>query len=420
MIMQKKSHLIKEKYYTLVFSQLFISEVTGTIFTLYLLSKGMRLIDVNIILAAFFITILIMEIPTGVIADVFGRKISITLGFVFNAIAGCVFLSASNLGFFIIAEILFALGETLLSGAMEAWMVESINLQEENNNDIEIIFSHAGIIRQIAGMLCGIIGALVATYSYTIPWIIGIIISVLTVIFSILFIKEPFKGDNCVKFTNPFKSMKAIAGDSFNYSFKNTEIIIFFIIAILISFSNSAGNSFQQPRLVGLFGDRVWIMGWIKFLYSISMMIGAWFVAYLCKKKIKHIMILFITGLIVGAFQILSGVFNTFTPVLCTFLLYEIGRGMYNPISQIYLNARIPSDKRATILSFSSSISQIGMVIGLILTGIISNLYHDNSNVQEPIRKSWIICGSIAILAAFIAAIYNYRKRKFNGVESRF
>lgn len=132
------------------------------------------------------------------------------------------------------------------------------------------------------------------------------------------------------------------------------------------------------------------------------------------QKKIKHLMIIFITGIILGAFQILSGVFNTFAPVLCTFLIYEIGRGMYGPITQIYLNARIPSDKRATILSFSSCVSQVGMVIGLILTGVISNLNYDNSNLQEPIRKSWIICGSIAILAAFIAAMYNYKKRKSN------
>lgn len=412
--MKKKGCLIKEKYYALVFSQLFISEVTGTIFTLYLLSKGMRLFDANIILAAYFISILILEIPTGVIADVFGRKISITLGFVFNAIAGCVIISATRLELFILAEILFALGETLLSGAMEAWMVESIEAQVDSTDDIEIIFSHAGMIRQIAGMLCGIIGAIVATYSYSIPWVIGILMSLLTVAFSIFFIQEPHNQRNAIEFTNPFKSMKTIAKDSFYYSFKDTGIILFFIIAILINFSNSAGNSFQQPRLVGLFQDRVWIMGVIKFLYSISMIIGAWFVAYLCKKKIKHLVIIFITGIILGVFQILSGVFNTFAPVLCTFLIYEIGRGMYGPIAQIYLNARIPSDKRATILSFSSSVSQVGMVIGLILTGVISNLNYDNSNVQEPIRKSWIICGSIAILAAFIAAVYNYKKRKSN------
>lgn len=76
---------------------------------------------------------------------------------------------------------------------------------------------------------------------------------------------------------------------------------------------------------------------------------------------------------------------------------------MYNPIAQIYLNSRIESGMRASVLSFSSAFSQIGMISGLILTGILSNLYVQDSTMQNAIRISWIFCGSVAMIAAVIS-----------------
>lgn len=411
--MERAEARTAKKYYTLVFCELFISEVTGTVFTLYMLYKGMNLFDVNITLAVYFGSILLLEIPTGIIADLYGRKTSMVLGFAFYALAGVMFLNAMQLATFLFAEVLSAIGATLLSGAMEAWMVDSLG--NENPVLIEKIFANAGMVRQGAGMICGMIGATLAAYSFQAIWVLSIAFSLITVVYCLFYVKEPL----CIKKgkpdKNPLQAMKQIASDSVKYSFGNKELVVFFAIAILINISNSAGNSFQQPRLVGLFDNKIWIMGWVKFLYSLTMMAGAWLVGYLCRKKVNHLVILGITGGILGVFQILSGALNSFGPVLATFLLYEVGRGMYNPIAQIYLNSRIESGMRASVLSFSSAFSQIGMIIGLILTGILSNLYVQDGTMQNAIRISWIFCGSVAMIAAVISKYVSNSKASERG-----
>ncbi|AZR74939.1 hypothetical protein BBF96_13595 [Anoxybacter fermentans] len=396
---------MKKYYYIIVFFQLFITEITGTTFVLYLLYKGLNLFHVNIVVTVFFATILIMEIPTGIIADLYGRRISVSLGFLCFSISGIIFLKSNSFSGFIVAEILAAIGATLQSGALEAWVVDNLKFFNKENIKLELLFSRAGMIRYFAGFFCGLLGAYLANFKYELPWIVSIILCLLITFFTLAIMKEPYFKKKSVNFKNTLSSMKIIIKDSINYGMMNKPILIFFIIEILISFSNSAGNTFQQPRLVSLSGHGIWIFGWIKGIYSIFLMSGSWLIGYLSKKHKDHYQLIFYSCFMTGFWLILSGVFNSFASVLTVFLIYEIGRGMYNPAKQTFLNYRIPSDKRATILSFQSAVSQMGMILGLFITGIISSNFIDLSSNQLPIRISWILCGIIAIIAAPISII---------------
>lgn len=177
----------------------------------------------------------------------------------------------------------------------------------------------------------------------------------------------------------------------------NKQLWVIFIVGICISFSNSAPNSFQQPRFVGLSEHGLWIFGIIKTVYSLFMSLGG----YLIKKLSKYYddtTILIFSLLMLGVWLTIAGWFNDFYPVLVSFLIYEIGRGMYPAARKIYINKRIASDYRATILSLDSAITQIGMCIGLLVTGIISKNYTDLTSSQFPIQVSWMICGIAALL----------------------
>ena len=208
------------------------------------------------------------------------------------------------------------------------------------------------------------------------------------------------KTNNTIK--DSYSSMKSILKESINIGIKNKSIFTLIFIASIIQFANSSGNTFQQARFVGLFGGEIWIMAWVKAFYSIFMFLGSRFVKYLSDRNINEKNILSICFLIIGIFQALSGYFNTFLSVLILFLIYEFGRGMYGPSYSSFINKKIPNESRATILSFSSQMSQIGMILGLLITGIIGKNFNNIEANQLPIRISWILCGIIAISASYI------------------
>lgn len=83
-----------------------------------------------------------MEIPTGVIADRFGRKTSIILGSIVLSIAALIYGSIPNFYNFLLGEFLFAIGVALISGADKAILYDS--LKENNQEHLSVkIFSKA-------------------------------------------------------------------------------------------------------------------------------------------------------------------------------------------------------------------------------------------------------------------------------------
>jgi MFS family permease len=81
-------------------------------------------------------------------------------------------------------------------------------------------------------------------------------------------------------------------------------------------------------------------------------------------------------------------------PVLSLFLLHEMGRGMLGPLKQAYLNNRIPSEQRATILSFDSMIGRSGAFLGLLGSGYLANRF--------GIPLTWFVSGCVLAIGVFI------------------
>ncbi|MEK3789381.1 MFS transporter [Paenibacillus sp. FSL K6-1230] len=394
-------------FYSISFLQFFMSEITGTTLILFLLFKGLSLEMANYLLVILFLSVFLLEVPTGAISDKYGRKISMLLGLVCFMIYSVLFVMSEDMWLLMIAQVFGGLAICLQSGSLESWVVE------HSDRPIETLFTNANSIRYISGILCGLLGAALASYSYALPWFISMISIVVTFILVAGFMIEHHvekRRQSSLKLTD-------IVKESIHIGMSNKAIWIVFLIGVFISFSNSAGNTFQQPRLVGLSGEGVWIMGMIKAGYSLCMTLGSLLVQRLYRKY-QDVTILIFSCLMLGIWLFAAGVFNTFYPVLVTFLIYEVGRGMYPAAKQIFLNKRISNEYRSTLLSLDSAISQLGMCIGLVVTGIISRNFLDLSSDQAPIRLSWIICGLIAIVPVFFLLYHSRSARESHSAES--
>ncbi|MHA1768056.1 MAG: MFS transporter, partial [Promethearchaeota archaeon] len=153
---------------------------------------GISFSEIMILESIFTGAIFIFEIPTGTIADKFGRKLSLNLSYIINAIAVMVYVIYPRFYVFALGEMIWALALALNSGAMEAIIYDSL-LELGREKESKKIFARmnsygliAMMIGTIAGGIIASIGGLRITMTLSaIPLLIGFVIS--------FFLKEPSK-----------------------------------------------------------------------------------------------------------------------------------------------------------------------------------------------------------------------------------
>jgi MFS family permease len=110
----------------------------------------------------FMLMSFLMEVPTGAVADRFGRKVSVALGGFLLAAASLLYGSVPHLGVFVAAETLFAIAITLISGADEALAYDSL-LACGRESEASRVMSRLEAAK-LAGILTGaLLGAVVAS-----------------------------------------------------------------------------------------------------------------------------------------------------------------------------------------------------------------------------------------------------------------
>jgi MFS family permease len=170
----------------------------------------------------FTFWIFILEIPTGVIADCFGRKISVTLGYLVTIMAVIIYSSTPNIIVFAIGELLFAVGAALISGADNALLSDTLKEYhcEEKTNEL---FGKAHTY-YLVGLLVGtLIGSVIASrFGLQYPMLFtGIPMAIAALV--TLTIPEP--GTRTIK---EVKRYKIIVSEAFKFiqTSKNLQLLL--------------------------------------------------------------------------------------------------------------------------------------------------------------------------------------------------
>ena len=109
-----------------VFLSSMFAFIVFPIFTVYLLSKGLSFTTYLAIQALFSLVMLLGELPTGVFADMYGRKKSIMTGSVLLSLGFFVYFLGESAIHFAIAELIIGLGVSFRSGADRALIYDSM------------------------------------------------------------------------------------------------------------------------------------------------------------------------------------------------------------------------------------------------------------------------------------------------------
>lgn len=365
--MEHNVQLRKNVYKNYVYVLLQYIDLTRGIWMLYLASKGMSLTQLGFLETIFHITSFTMEVPTGAVADIFGRKTSRILGRFFYLISVILLLSANNFMWFAISFVFSALSYNLESGAGDALVYDSLKEIGEEHSYMKIS-GRKELFYQVASVISFFVGGYLATKSYNIAFVLTIIIALITIMQSFTF-KEPSigridsEGDNKNVFIKQLKvSVKVIIDKpKIGFLIIFSEIIMAFCTCIFFYLQNYIkGNGYSEA-----------VIGIIYAVSSLSCAIVSTQV-HRIEKKIKEQGLLLIIPF--ATIACIWGVaLSRFHYIF--FILLMITEGIIYVSISDYINKMIPSENRATILSFASMTFSFFMITLFPFIGMIGDRY---------------------------------------------
>lgn len=357
----------------------------------FLAEKGMNLLQINIINAFFMGFVVFSEMPTGSFADRFGRHRSLALScFLLSASFVVYYLSHSFL-LFILAEVIGAIGQTFASGAAEAWLVDSLKVRNEDHLK-EKVFRQELTSKSI-GVISGcLLGSFLGGIDLSLPWLGSALFMFITGILALFFIKE--------NYTQEMTEVRQANGliyqikEAWHFGIKNNELLYIMSFGAIMAFSVQALNMQWSLMFKGDYGFSSLQLGFVFVGISLTSTLGGRFSKNI-KRYIKNDKIaIVLPQLITAAAIILCAKSSTLFLFTGTFMLHEFGRGIFSPLKQTYVNNRIPSAQRATLLSLESMLVRFGALTGLIISGLLAQ--------NLSIRWTWLFSGLCLIIGILL------------------
>jgi MFS family permease len=342
------------------------------VYPLFLLHVGLDLFQMTTVLGVFLLGNFIFEVPTGVVADHFGRKISFLASCVVRMIAFALYAWADSFTDCLIAELIDAFGNTLASGALEAWAVDGIRA-EGDDRSLERMFSRSQMIMRAMMVIGGIIGGYIATVDFSLPWLVAAGIFAVTGIAAAQSMYND-RPSAPVRAGATHRSLANTLTAGLQQVRASHVLMLICALLFLVFGAGVPAHMLWQPRVQELTGQGVWLMGWLWALVNIFSLIGSALVPRLLLRfRREHLLCslnLFRTVMLVVAAQSVRPV-----PTVIAVLLVELCFGISDPVIRSWTNEHISAAQRATALSVVSMFSTLGGAVGLMTLGWIARAY---------------------------------------------
>ncbi len=358
--------LKKNVYKNYIFTFINNFNVTSGIWMLFLASRGLSLFEIGIMESIFHITSFTMEIPTGMVADLYGRKFSRLLGRLMTIISFLIMLFSHTTIFFALSFVLQAIGYNLESGAGEALIYDS--MKEINQEDEYIkVKGKTEVFFQIASVFSLLLGGYLGTIDYRYVYMTAIAFSSIAFLEALTF-KEPTIG-KVKHLASPLLTFKKQLRDSFN-ALKIDKRIVFLIISAEIFATFVTTEFFYIQNLLKSQGQTEFQIG---LLLSASSLAAAFGAANTYKLEIKFSFKKLLIMLSAAGIVSFWGMTTSF--IIPSFIFITVVESVLFIVMGNYINKLIKSEQRATLLSLQSMAFSFFMIVIFPIVGKLGDSY---------------------------------------------
>lgn len=342
----------------------------------------------------------IFEIPTAIVADVYSRKLSIVIGGVLTGVGFILEGSISSFVFVLVAQIVWGLGSTFISGSLEAWIAE-----EEKNKDLDEIYIKGAQAGQIGAFIGIVLSTVIANFSERLPIIVSGVLFIILALFLWLYMPENNFKPSAPGDLNTFKKM--VYTFKSGLKFVKSKSILMILLAVTLFYGLSSEGydrlsnaHFLQDTTLPKLGNLSSVT-WFG-IFGILGMILSFIVMHFMAKNLKNednrkngklllcINILYISSMLIFALT------RNFSLMLIAYLATNTFRIINEPIFSAWLNGHIDDNSRATVLSINGQMNSLGQILGGPIIGIIA------TNISVSIG---IVCTSLLVAPVLVLYI---------------
>lgn len=401
--------------------------LSGLIFTglsaYYVRTVGMNPLQLVLVGTAVELTAFLFEVPTGVVADRYSRRLSVLIG---GFLVGACYVLTGLAPLFlaiIVAEMIRGVGEAFMSGAFEAWITDEVGADQAG-----AVFMRGSQVGQI-GFLVGVGGCvlLASLYDYNIPILLGGfgMLALYGLFVFVMpetgFIRPPvaarqgsYVREHARSAVNTFRAGARTV--------RLTPVLLLLVIAELIRGAASEGydrlweaqflTNLNMPALSLPVIGPLDPIAWFGLFELISAVLGVTVMEVVRRRYAvdartpnstvaRRLMVLY--GIATVA-TIAIGLSGNFALAVAALMLRNVAWGTCGPIAGAWMNLHIPSAVRATVLSMCSQANAFGQIAGGPVVGAVGRAY--------GIRAAIVLSG---VLLAPVVALYGRAVRREGG-----
>lgn len=377
-----------------LFNSLWMMMVLIPVIVPFFNSRGLDMTEIYLLQAVFSVGLLILEVPSGYVSDLLGRRKTLIFAGVFWAIGYSVFPFADDFWTLAIGEVLMAVAVSLASGTDIAVIYDSMNALGTSKAPIKVVGRNI-FYQQLGETAAGLLGGWLVLISVNAVAYAQMVLSWLPVI-AALFVTEPPR--ELMNKKKHGENMRYIYRSLFQHSRLLTLILfnsMFYGVASLTAVW--AFQKYWQSAGVALM--------YFGYLWAVSNLTVAVMARYAHKveKKLGSEFVVILLGVlpIMGFFG-MAWVPGWWGLLFC--LCFQIARGINSVILKDALNRRVSGDLRAT----ANSVAGLGLRLIFIVLGPLTGHLID----QEGVRYAFTGLGVFYVVVFLLLILPLLAQRK--------
>lgn len=384
------------------FEGLVCLQLTGVIWVLVLLQRGFSLVQVGIAEGVFHVTSMICEVPSGMAADVFGRKRTLALSGLAGMIS-CLLIGFGEWEGWIYLGMMFsALNYNLISGTEEALMYDSLVTVGEQDS-----YKKRRFYMTLIGNLCNAAGSLAG------PWLLVFgyqkvygfcaVLQLCCVGLSWTMAEPLVTEGQKQRQERPFEGMtdriREHVCHTFQFMKEHPGTMCKLFADAAIACPGFLTLMYLQKHLVNCGLPEKWIGVPLLFI-PLAGTAGSW-LASKCNAGLKKVIA--VCGILCGIGTCMAGS-SVIWAAIAGAVIGRICLGFTELCVSERVNEEFSSDQRATLISVDAMLYSVLMVIASPVTGYLGNRY--------GMKILFLVLGGILATMTIVGMIWYIQKEK--------
>jgi len=355
----------------------FLSAVSETliavILVVYLLEvKSLSISEIGLVNAVYFFTVLLLDYPTGVLADVIGRKTCVCLGYLVKVLTPILIMLGSSLWVFVLAEVIYGIGTVLISGAEEALVYDYAIVKNVNRALVAKTFSYIQVFTHIGMVVASLLSSILVSLSMDANFLASFILFLSTFLASLLY-EEVVQ----CKPTRELRSYIDTLFEGASITINNKILRLLLIVSIAGAFPQTVFVLSWQPIIAS--NLKAQLLGPIFLVFQLSATLGGFIASRISRRNqtIQYYIKIINLSLVIRflVYLAIATMGRNIVVYIGMIILWELLFGLARPYTVMVNNQFIPSKYRASILSLFSSTGRgsFGMA-NIVISTLFSNM----------------------------------------------